>query len=105
MRLRNLTPHEVTVDGHDPIPPDGVRAVVLFGQVPEQVINGVVFRGSAPVVGVEVPEAEEGTLLIVSSLVRAALPSRRDLITPDSGQDATRSQGQVVSCRRFITNW
>ena len=111
MQFINLTPHSVTVDsdldhGAPTItfPPSGGKATVVFEPVRDQVLWGFVIRPRSRVLRVEgLPEPRDGVFLIVSTMVRDALAgTRNDLVTPDSGPDATRESGQVISVRRFI---
>jgi len=48
------------------------------------------------------PGPEDGTLYIVSALVRLALPERKDLVSP--GECVRDSQGRVVSCYSLVSN-
>jgi hypothetical protein len=46
---------------------------------------------------IDLPDQQEGVLLVVSALVRAALPGRRDLASPaDLVRDTV---GRVLGCR------
>ena len=111
MEFINLTPHAVTVDsdldhGAPTItfPPSGGRATIVFEPVRDQVLWGFVIRPRSRVAEVTgLPEPRDGTFYIVSTMVRDALAGvRNDLVTQDSGPDATRANGQVISVRRFI---
>ena len=53
---------------------------------------------------VNVPAPCEGTFFIVSLMLRAAMPQRKDLLSPDTGATAIRVNGQVQAVRRFICN-
>lgn len=127
MKLVNLTPHTIRVvvsHGYTDIleiPPSGKVARVTskqyfhnyievykpdsFGEGPEE------FRETIPLKipvckttfeePIEVPEPEEGTVYIVSSLVKQQLPNRYDVVAPDTGPSAIRENGQVVAVTRF----
>lgn len=109
--LRNLTPHEVVVlVGDDeciiaPDPAGPARAAevetdagwvfVRSGDVGPSV--EVTERSFGDVTGLPAPE--EGVWLIVSSVVAAAAPARRDLLTPAG---LVRSDtGAVIGCTHF----
>jgi hypothetical protein len=100
--LINLTPHTVVIVGGPSIPPSGEVARVSSKSVPVKEVAGVqiVQTTFGEVVGL--PAAAEGTYYVVSALVRTALPSRTDLLSPgDLVRDAT---GNVVGCRNLIGN-
>ena len=46
------------------------------------------------------PEAQEGVLFVVSSLVRAAFPHRTDVASP--GELVRNEAGQPICCRGFV---
>ncbi len=51
---------------------------------------------------VGLPDADEGTLLIVSGMVFAA-SDRKDLLAPDTGKTAIRNEkGHIVAVTRFL---
>lgn len=106
MEFINLTPHPVSVvcgDGTITFPPSGGRATLVFEPAVDTSINGFVIRPRSRVANVTgLPDPQEGVLLIVSTMVREAMPSRTDLVTPDSGPDAVRENGQILYVRRFI---
>ena len=51
---------------------------------------------------VNLPEPEEGRLLIVTSYVREALPARKDLISP--AKFIRDTNGVVIGCSAFEMN-
>ena len=100
----NLTPHAITLQK-----PDGTRVTIApSGQLArvsttEQVVAE--FYG-LPVIARTTGEAEglpeEGTPCIVSAMVLAAVPGRKGVYAPDSGQTAIRENGQVVAVTRLV---
>ena len=48
------------------------------------------------------PEPEPGIVLIVPLLVAQAAKDRYDLVSPDSGKTALRTEGQIRAVRRFV---
>lgn len=103
MRFVNLTPHAIVVrtsEGDMTFAPSGAVArvstsVEAFGEVGGIPLTRTVF--GAPV---GVPDIEEGTIFIVSSLVGARV-CRPDVVAPDTGATAIRENGQVVAVRGF----
>ena len=51
---------------------------------------------------VGLPESEEGTVFIVSALVRQAVPSRLDVLSP--GEPIRNDAGQTIGCDGFTVN-
>lgn len=102
MKLVNLTPHAVNVVAEHcdavTIPPSGILARVSAKTVTTgEVINGI------PVTMTEygevegLPAQEEGTAYIVSQLVAARVPNRRDVFIPN---EAVRDEaGRIIGCK------
>lgn len=101
MVIRNLTPHDITI--YDEI----MRVVKVIPS------SGVV-RLSSKIVGVAnadgiritktcygepegLPKFKNGTYYIVSQLVKAALPKRKDLLVP--AEVVRDENGNVLGCR------
>ena len=102
-QIVNLTPHPLNIildDGTTvTVAPSGVVPRVASDNV--VVAPGFVTTTLGDVDGL--PDLQPGVLLVVSALVRAALPSRDDLIGPDtSPQGAVRDQdGRIIGVRGF----
>jgi len=123
INIKNLTPHAIRVFAADgttelvTVPPSGTvaRASVSYEE------SGVVpIEGDAeallsrdPLAGIPVyvsvmgdveglPEPEAGTVYIVSTLVRQALPRRTDLLSP--GELIRNEAGQPIGCRGLVAN-
>jgi hypothetical protein len=103
----NATPHTVSFireDGStETIPPSGICPRVVTGSRPAGTIE--ISKGfNVPLVEKWVGETVTGlpdpdgeTTYIVSQMVTAAAPSRRDLVSPD---DVVRdSEGEIIGCR------
>ena len=103
MRLINLTPHAVTL-----IASNGSQVIVQpSGSIArcattEKVVGEVVVDGlTIPLVETQfgavegLPEQEEGTMYLVSALVKEAA-NRKDLVSP--GSQVRNDKGQVVGC-------
>jgi len=106
--IKNLTPHAVTLMTDTgnivTIQPSGIVARVA---VKRETV------GSLPAIGVPitravfgdpvgVPEPQEGVYLIVSAMVRNALPDRTDLLSP--GDLVRDDSGRVIACSNLDTN-
>ena len=100
--LINLTPHAVRVipaDGsaETVIPPSGQVARVAVRLIPAGMAAGIALVRGVYGAVTGLPTSVEGTMYIVSSLVRSASPGRTDLASP---ADLVRdSSGAVVGCR------
>lgn len=103
--MLNLTPHPIVIrrpDGTDwTIPPAGTVARVA---TVERVIGDL---DGVPVVRLEYGEPiglpPEGTPCIVSALVRAAVPGRAGVYSPDTGATAVRDpQGRIIAVTRLV---
>ena len=103
----NLTPHPIVVrreDGSEfTIAPSGAIARV---STTEKVVDNV---DGVPVVVREfgevenLPEPQDGTIYIVSSLVLSAVKGRGDVMAPDTGPTAIRnSDGHIVAVTRLV---
>lgn len=102
MKFRNLTPHAVNINGLiiEPDPADPARCIELrehaftiadirFERVQYGAVQGV-------------PDREDGTMLIVSAMVRAACPDRDDLCSP--GTLIRDDAGKIVGCSSLTVN-
>lgn len=108
MKFINLTPHVIQVARPNVcIQPSGIIARV---SVARQVVSkaeiskGLDIPIFAPSFGTveNLPEPQDDTYLIVSSLVRAALPQRLDLLSP--GLLERDEHGVVTGCNGFDSN-
>jgi hypothetical protein len=111
MKLVNLTPHAINLADENgqvvaTIPPSGMVARVAANQ---QVVGSIELGDGKTIQVVQsvfgqpegLPEKEEGTVLVVSSLV-AQVAMRDDLLAPDTGPTAVRDgEGRILAVRRF----
>ena len=94
-KIRNLTPHEISFPDGKSIPPESGPAPRL----PEACVQ-LDAELDAPVPLVEktwgdaanLPEPEDGVLLVVSALIANAHPERSDLVTPQT----ERRDGKII---------
>lgn len=108
MQIINLTPHDVVIlkEDHERkvYPKSGEVARVttiseIIGEIDEV---SIVSQKYGDVIGL--PDPVEGTYYLVSMVVRMALPSRLDLISPDTSPQSTiRDEiGQIIGVRQFV---
>lgn len=101
----NLTPHALTIEGVGTLQASGQVARVATTRTELPAIAGVriVAQGMGDVQGLPAPTAD--TIYIVSALVLSACPADRrgvDVFGPDTGPDAVRENGQIVSVRGLV---
>jgi len=104
-KVVNLTPHAVNILGAI-FPPSGTVARV---EVEQEYLHNIMMAGiEVPVYSntygaiEHLPEPQEGTLYIVSGLVKAAT-SREDVVAPDTGKSAVRNdKGHIQSVVRVV---
>lgn len=98
----NLTPHIITTVGEggliESFPPSG--QVARVSSVKKEVAPGYFLQRLGEVQDLPAPVA--GTLLIVSGMVRDAVPHRTDVISP--GELVRGEDGQPKGCRGFNVN-
>ena len=104
--LVNLTPHNVNLPGLT-LPPAGLARVsvtmaeVGHGTMPDHIGAVPLLRGTyGDVTGL--PEPEEGTIYIVSAMVRMALPGRKDLASP--ARLVRDDKGNITGCEALEIN-
>lgn len=101
--IKNLTPHPVNV-----LDENGNQIAVFMPEGLVRLSSKSVDAGNADgfrLVKTEfgepegLPEQEEGTFLIVSMLVKSAIPNRKDLIVPT--EIIRDGNGNIVGCKSF----
>jgi len=101
-RFVNLTPHPIVIVGGPTLAPSGSLARCVAESVPAGEHGGVALSRVTYGVVEGLPAPEEGVLYIVSGLVRAAVPTRADVVSP--GDLARDSDGKVTGCKGLIVN-
>jgi len=117
MNIANYTPHIVRLNDGREFPSVGVARVsckhtcdywLLEGADGPVTMDDEALTEGIPLYDVAygkvegLPAPEKGTYLIVSGVVKAALPDRRDLLVPTTGHPrAVRKDGQVWSVPGF----
>jgi len=110
----NMTPHEINIYDQSnlvlTVPPSGAVARVDSVNLTRGWIEGVsVYTTTYGAVTVTIngkpspfPEAMFQTYLIVSAMVRQALPTRGDLFSP--GELVRNESGQPIGCQGLVVN-
>lgn len=110
--LKNLTPHEVCI--YDMVGTEydlnlvieageEVARVACKYQKVDKVVEGVAIYRTVFGEVTGLPDYEEGIYLLVSTIVREALPLRSDLVSP--GQLLRNEEGQVIGCLGLVGNF
>lgn len=96
MRIVNLTPHEVNVVGHTPIPPSGnvARVTARLDRVGSVCGIPVSVSSYGDVCGL--PPRSVGVAYVVSRMVAQRCPDRDDLYYPE--EPVRSSDGRVIGC-------
>lgn len=101
VKFLNFTPHALALNSGEVIPPSGqiARVKASFTEFDE---NGICRQVFGDVEGL--PAAENGTIIIVSALVLAALKgSRNDVVAPATGHpQCVRENGMIKSVPGFV---
>ena len=100
MKLVNLTPHEinfVTSKGTITVEPSGEVARVSCKTEQVGIIDRIPVTGNVYGKVEGLPEPEENTLYIVSSLVAGRVPERADVCIPN--EPVRNEKGQIVGCK------
>ena len=97
----NLTPHAIKLP-EITIEPSGTVARCSEFTVPQSIVDGVsiVKKTYGDVTGV--PDPVDGTIYIVSMLVRTTLGSRKDLASP--GDLVRDDKGNIVGSLNLVVN-
>ncbi|AEJ44401.1 hypothetical protein [Alicyclobacillus acidocaldarius] len=103
-RIVNLTPHELTFIGSDGttiarIPPSGIVARVASTSKQIDVLDGIPVFSTEFGEVVELPDPEEDTVYVASTLVAqaAARAGRTDVFSP--AEAILDEEGRVIGCR------
>ncbi len=102
----NLTPHAIHLvheNSETTIQPSGMVARCVETTTPLETIDGIdlVYCQYGDVEGL--PDPLEGTIFIVSMLVRQRLTNRKDIASP--GELIRDENGNIMGCRNLIVNW
>lgn len=106
-KLVNLTPHAIAVVDSDhrvivDLAPSGTVARCAEASTLVETANGVAYYTTAYGPVVNLPEPVEGVRLVVSALVRAAVPHRTDVCSP--GVLVRDEAGRPIGCLGLVVN-
>jgi hypothetical protein len=96
MNIINMTPHDINIINGATIPSSGTIRLKAE-TVPAGQINGINLTKTVYSEPVGLPEIKEGTLYIVSQLVKTALPDRVDLLVP--AEVVRDDKGNIIGCK------
>lgn len=101
----NLTPHVIavrTASGDVNFEPSGQVTRVSVSQEVVGEVEGIQIVRSTFGAVENMPEPQDGTVYIVSSMVAQALSFRADVVAPDTGPTAIRDEaGRIVAVTHF----
>lgn len=102
MNIINCTPHAVTVVDAEGkilriIESNGSPIRLASSTVPAGEFDGVPLTRTEFGEPVNLPDPQEGTVYIVSQLVKNAIPGRSDLVVP--AEVLRDDKGQIIGCR------
>lgn len=102
----NKTPHAITVqtvDGMMTVEPAFPPARVGQSYIPAGEVDGIPVAQSVFGEVENLPEPEEGVIVIVSAMVAQQCGNRSDVVAPDTGASAIRDDaGRIVAVRGFV---
>jgi hypothetical protein len=101
MKIYNLTPHIIHLPGMS------LEPCKMVSRCTEKTIRVGEFLGIELITReygdvTDLPEPAEGTLYIVSMLVRQALPHRQDIASP--GDLIRDTNGQIIGAKNLVVN-
>ena len=104
MTLKNLTPHPITVCDSEgktlkTFASDGLVRLKASTVSAGFDVDGVPVTKTEFGLPEGLPEPQEGVFLIVSQLVKSALPGRTDLLVP--AEVVRDSEGKILGCKSF----
>ena len=100
--IKNFTPHPINILDADNkeimvITPEGVSIRLKSTTERWRSYNGVPLTKTIFGKPEGLPDREENVLLVVSQLVKSALPDRADLVVP--AEVVRDAKGQIIGCR------
>lgn len=100
--FKNLTPHNITIMDSEGkivrvITPESAPARLKVQTVPADPIDGVATSKTVFGEPTDLPDFEYNTYLIVSQLIKNALPNRFDLLVP--AEVVRDLEGNVIGCK------
>ncbi len=106
MNIVNLTPHSISIldESGEPrvIPPSGNIARVAMGWREVVRENGIQFFRAVKGEVMGLPAPCFDTVFLVSAMVREAVPSRPDVVSP--GDLVRDNKGNPIGCKGLVMN-
>jgi hypothetical protein len=105
MTFLNLTPHVLNIHSGDNvtvIAPSGVVPRVSVDNVHVNTVDGIDIYSQTVGQVQDLPDFKTGVTLVVSALVRTALPARKDLASP--GALLRDDSGRPIGCQGLVIN-
>ena len=102
MPFINLTPHAIVIVDGPTFAPSGTvaRCGVISAHAGSHAGVNLSYTAYGEVI--DLPDPSDGVYLIVSGLVRSAVPGRADVVSP--GDLARDGAGVVIGCRGLVVN-
>lgn len=109
IRIINVTPHDVNIQREDgviiTVPPSEIPARAERTQQITGSLFGVPVKKTTYSDVTGLPEPEEGTIYIVSSIILEVCSDRKDIIAPNTDGTAIRDEtGRVRAVTSFQSN-
>lgn len=105
-KIRNLTPHTVTIvtsTGEQIIyMPTGVIPRLSTKTIQVGAVDGIPLTSTVFGDVQDMPDAVQDVYLIVSRMVLAAMPNRKDLLVPN--ELVRNDKGMIIGCRSLAKN-
>lgn len=100
--IKNLTPHPINIIGPAgelvaTIAPESAPARLAAKTVPADPINGIATSKTVFGEPEGLPSVTDGTWLVVSQIIKSALPGRQDLLVP--AEVVRDKSGAIIGCR------
>ena len=100
-----MTPHAIVVDGMSETTYEPSGSVVRLDYESEELyaLNGNIVERNT-LVDHNLPDPQDGTMLLVSAMVLTAFPERDDLLAPNTNKATRNEKGHIISIPGFVTN-
>ena len=95
----NLTPHTINFYNYEFLT-SGIVARINENKKEHGLWGGIPLIEIEYGEVVDLPEPKDGVLYIVSHMLRAALPERKDLVSP--GELIRDKEGNIIACKNFV---
>ena len=105
MTIINMTPHSIVVDGMSKITYKPSGNVLRIGYESEELytINGNIVERNV-LSGHNLPDPQDGVMLLVSAMILSTFPDRDDLLAPNTNKATRNENGHIISVPGFVAN-